>query len=202
MKLVKKLLEKKLLTITIIGFIFSAWAISYFIFQNYSQDNPIASASQEKTNFDLSAKESPIRLKIPVINVDSTIEYVGIDEDGTMGVPQGPSNVAWYNLGPRPGEVGSSVIAGHSGWKDGIPAIFDNLYKVSIGDKIYVEDNGGVTNTFIVREMKTYSPKEDALLVFNSSDDKAHLNLITCFGVWDTIRKDHSSRLVIFTDKE
>jgi len=202
MKLIKKLLEKKLLTITIIGFIFSAWAISYFIFQNYYQDNPIASASQEKTNFDLSAKESPIRLKIPIINVDSTIEYVGIDKDGTMGVPQGPSDVAWYNLGPRPGKVGSAVIAGHSGWKDGIPAVFDNLYKLSIGDKIYVEDNGGVTNTFIVREMKTYSPKEDALLIFNSSDNKAHLNLITCSGSWDTIGKDHSSRLVIFTDKE
>jgi LPXTG-site transpeptidase (sortase) family protein len=202
MKLIKKLLEKKLLTITIIGFIFSAWAISYFIFQNYYQDNPIASASQEKTNFDLSANESPIRLKIPVINVDSTIEYVGIDKDGTMGVPQGPSNVAWYNLGPRPGEVGSAVIAGHSGWKDGIPAAFDNLYKVSIGDKIYVEDNLGVTNTFIVRAMKTYNPNEDAFIVFNSSDNKAHLNLITCSGLWDKIEKDHSSRLVIFTDKE
>ncbi|MCX6753447.1 MAG: class F sortase [Candidatus Nomurabacteria bacterium] len=202
MKLIKKLLEKKLLTITIIGFIFSAWAISYFIFQNYYQDNPIASASQEKTNFDLSANESPIRLKIPVINVDSIIEYVGIDKDGTMGVPQGPSNVAWYNLGPRPGEVGSAVIAGHSGWKDGIPAAFDNLYKVSIGDKIYVEDNLGVTNTFIVRAMKTYNPNEDAFIVFNSSDNKAHLNLITCSGLWDKIEKDHSSRLVIFTDKE
>jgi LPXTG-site transpeptidase (sortase) family protein len=137
-----------------------------------------------------------------VINVDSTIEYVGIDKDGTMGVPQGPSNVAWYNLGPRPGEVGSAVISGHSGWSNGIPAAFDNLSKLSIGDKIYVEDNLGDTNTFVVRAIKTYNPNEDAFIVFNSSDNKAHLNLITCSGVWDKIGKDHSSRLVVFTEKE
>ena len=202
MKLVRKLLEKKVLTITIIGFIFSAWIVSYFIFQNSYQDSPTVSASQEKKDLDLSFKERPTRLKISVINVDSIIEDVGIDKDGTMGVPKGPLNVARYDLGPKPGEVGSAVIAGHSGWKDNISAVFDNLYKLSIGDTIYVEDNLGNTNTFIVRDMKTYNSKEDASLIFNSNDNKAHLNLITCSGVWDKIGKDHSSRLVIFTDKE
>lgn len=202
MKLVKKLLEKKLLAVTIIGFVCSAWAVSYFIFQNYHQDNPIASASQDKTNFDLSANESPIRLEIPVINVDSTIEYVGIDKDGAMGVPQGPSNVAWYNLGPRPGEVGSAVIDGHYGFKNGIPAVFDNLYKIKIGDKVNVLDNKGVITTFIVRKIAKYDPSADATQVFTSTDGKAHLNLITCTGTWNSVLQSHNSRLVVFTDKE
>jgi len=35
-----------------------------------------------------------------------------------------------------------------------------------------------------------------------SSDAKAHLNLITCEGVWDKVSKSYSKRLVVFTDRE
>ncbi|PIZ82226.1 MAG: class F sortase, partial [Parcubacteria group bacterium CG_4_10_14_0_2_um_filter_41_6] len=38
--------------------------------------------------------------------------------------------------------------------------------------------------------------------VFNSSDGKAHLNLITCTGVWNKEDNAFSERLVVFTDKE
>lgn len=37
--------------------------------------------------------------------------------------------------------------------------------------------------------------------VFTSTDGKAHLNLITCFGSWDTDAKQYTDRFVIFTDK-
>src|SRR3989344_283531 len=86
----------------------------------------------------------PVRLKIPSINVDANIEHVGTTPDGAMDVPKEPEDVAWFNLGPRPGETGSSVIAGHSGYKDNKPAIFDNLDKLQKGEKIYVEDEFGV----------------------------------------------------------
>ena len=55
----------------------------------------------------------PIRLKIPSIKVDAAIEYVGIAPDGNMDVPKGPDNVAWFEPGTRPGDVGSAVLAGH-----------------------------------------------------------------------------------------
>jgi len=69
----------------------------------------------------------PVRLKIPKINVDSAFEYVGLTPQGAMDVPKGPAEVGWFKLGTRPGEIGSAVVAGHSGWKNGIPAVFDNL---------------------------------------------------------------------------
>ena len=56
--------------------------------------------------------------------------------------------------------------------------------------------------TFIVREIQTYSKDEDVPEVFNSSDGKAHLNLITCTGVWNKEDNAFSERLVVFTDKE
>ncbi len=141
-------------------------------------------------------------LKIPKINVDAPVEDVGLTPQGAMDIPKGPNDVVWFNLGPRPGDVGSAVIAGHYGWKNEIPAVFDNLHKLEKGDRIYIKDEKGITMTFVVRELRTYGEDEDASLVFDSSDGGAHLNLITCQGVWNKNKKSYSNRLVVFTDKE
>lgn len=144
-----------------------------------------------------------LHLKIPNINVDADVESVGLTSQGTMGVPKGQTNAGWYNLGPRPGEIGTSVIDGHYGWwRNGKTGVFNNLYKLHKGDKLYIEDGKGEITTFVVRESRSYDPKADASDVFASSDGKAHLNLITCEGVWNKISKSYNKRLVVFTDKE
>jgi LPXTG-site transpeptidase (sortase) family protein len=144
----------------------------------------------------------PVRLAIPAINIDAAIEDVGLTPQGTMGVPAGPTSTAWFDLGPRPGENGSAVIAGHEGWKDGVRAIFDDLYKLRAGDKIYVESEQNTVITFVVRGAQTYDQDGNAENVFNSNDGKAHLNLITCEGTWNAVQKSYSNRLVVFADKE
>ncbi len=144
----------------------------------------------------------PVRLKIPEINIDSAIEYVGLTPQGAVGVPKDSANVAWLELGPRPGEAGDAVITGHYGWKNGKPSVFDNLYKLRKGDKVYIEDDKGVMISFVVRENQWYDPKADAPDVFGSNDGKPHLNLITCEGVWNEVSRTYSQRLVVFTDKE
>ena len=144
----------------------------------------------------------PIRLKIPSINIDAPIEQVDLAPDGSMDVPKAPPNAAWFNLGPRPGENGSAVIDGHFGWKNNIPAVFDHLNKLQKGDKIYIVDDKGVTITFVVRETRIFVEKDNTSTVFSSSDGKAHLNLITCEGIWNKVTKSYSGRLVVFADKE
>lgn len=142
----------------------------------------------------------PAHLRIPSINIDAPVESVGITLDGLMDVPQKPNDVAWFNLGPLPGEKGVAVIDGHSGYKNNKKAAFDNLTKLTIGSLIYVEDSYGTVSTFIVRKMQSYRPDQDATPVFSSSDTGIHLNLITCNGVWDPQQKSHSTRLVVFAD--
>ena len=144
----------------------------------------------------------PVRMTIPSINVDATIEYVGLTSNGAMAVPKGPNDVGWFELGPRPGDLGSAVIAGHDGWKNGIPAVFDNLSKLVAGDKIYVKDDTGATIIFVVRKVVIYGENDDASTIFDSNDGLAHLNLITCEGFWNATTQSYSSRLVVFTDKE
>ncbi len=148
------------------------------------------------------SSELPIRISIPKINVDADIEYLGLTSQGSMAVPAGPMDTAWFELGPYPGEDGSAVIAGHEGWKDGIRAVFDNLYQLQIGDKVYVEDKQGTITTFVVRRIETYDQSGNASDVFSSNDGKAHLNLITCEGTWNAAQKSYSNRLVVFTDRE
>lgn len=142
----------------------------------------------------------PTRLKIPKLNVDAAIEQIGLTSEGAVDVPTGPANAAWFNRGPRPGEIGSAVIDGHFGWKDGIPAVFDALHTLKKGDTLSVEDEEGVTRTFVVRELRFYDWDENAPDVFGVLDRKAHLNLITCKGAWDIGQQSYAERLVVFAD--
>lgn len=156
---------------------------------------PVAVAQQESVGL-------PVRLKIPEINVDATIEYVGLKANGEMDVPKDPADVAWLQIGNRPGDIGSAVIAGHYGrWKNGEGSVFDNLKKLNKGDQLYIEDDKGTTITFVVRENRSYEADADASNVFTSSDGKSHLNLVTCQD-WDEVSESYFKRLVIFTDKE
>ena len=145
----------------------------------------------------------PIRLIIPKIHVDTTLEQVGLTAQGAVGVPKVPMNAAWFDQSPHPGDTGSAIISGHFGlWKNGMAGVFNNLYTLQQGDKLYVRYDTGTTVTFVVREIKLYDPTANATDVFVSPDGKAHLNLITCEGAWDPISKSYSKRLVAFTDKE
>ncbi|HEY5589299.1 MAG TPA: class F sortase [Candidatus Paceibacterota bacterium] len=207
----KILSKSKLVAINFSGVVFVLMLFLYFFpyslnVVTYNQAE--GSSSSSKTNNAVFSKQIkvnsslPVRLKIPIIKVDSIVEYVGLTQDGAVDVPKGPNNSAWFDLSPRPGEIGSSIISGHSGWKNGIPAVFDNLYKLKIGDKIYIENDKKESITFVVRKIKRYNPKVDATDVFISKDGKSHLNLITCTGIWNIFSKSHSERLVVFADKE
>lgn len=180
--------------------VIASFILAYKI-QKPEQNNTKSIFTQEQEQ--INSVGLPVRLKIPTIEVDATVEQVGLTPGGAMDTPKGPDNVGWFNLGTRPGDEGSAVMAGHYGtWKNGKGSVFDNLHKLNKGDKIYIEDDKGATVAFVVRESRNYEPKADAVDVFSSDDEKAHLNLITCEGIWDKDSKSYSQRLVIFTDRE
>lgn len=196
----KKISKRIVITVISFGIILCAIFLFNFITKDSTSDSHTSLLTNDSS---LSPVVSlPLRLKIPRIGVDASIEYVGINEVGEMNTPDNPDDIAWYNLGPRPGEVGSSVLAGHYGWKNDIPAVFDDLGKLVLGDKIFVIDLQGATTTFIVRETRVYGKDDDASVVFDSKDGKIQLNLITCAGEWSEAENSRSNRLVVFTDRE
>lgn len=142
----------------------------------------------------------PVRLKIPIIGVDSAVEDAYITPDGRMDVPQGSRNVAWFALGPHPGQEGSAVIGGHFGISNGVKFVFYDLDKLKVGDKAYILDDGGNTLAFQVRRIQLFEREADATTVFTSSDGLAHLNIITCEGIWNQTNGLYPLRRVVFTD--
>ena len=142
----------------------------------------------------------PRRLVIPSINVDAPVIYVGLASDGTVDVPKGPQETAWFQLGPRPGQQGSAVITGHFGpWRNGAVSVFDNLDKLKVGDMIYIKDDTNNQLSFRVQESRIYQPDESPKEVFNNNDG-IYLNLITCNGEWLANQKTYTQRLVVFTE--
>ena len=142
----------------------------------------------------------PLQISIPSINVDTAIESVGLTPDGAVDIPKNPINAAWYDVSPLPGDIGNSIIDGHYGWKNNMPAAFDHLKSLKKGDKIYVKNSLGSTTIFVVTKVAVYDENNNDPAVFISTDGKAHLNLITCGGVWNKIKKSYSDRLVVFAD--
>lgn len=200
--LLKISLKRKIFIIAAAGFMLPA--ILLFPFALGDDNSTLLKAN---ANFSAEKKEIdshfPIRLTIPKIKVNAAIKYVGITANGEMGVPKGPSDVAWFEPGIIPGENGSAVIAGHYGhWKNGQGSVFDNLKKLKAGDKLYIKDAAGDTITFVMRESKIYNSNDEASDIFFSDDDASHLNLITCEGTWNKFSKSYSKRLVVFTDKK
>jgi len=196
--------KQELLLVVPLGLVFFIALFLNFSPEKSAQDSPVlvvedvaAASNQEQTSLGL-----PARLKISAIGVDSVVVPVGLTSDGAMDVPKDPAEVAWYSLGSRPGEIGSAVIAGHYDWIKNIPAVFNDLDQLSQGDKIFVEDESGVTSTFIVRDIRIYDKDQDASDVFVSADDQSHLNLITCAGSWNMEEEIYSDRLIVFADKE
>jgi LPXTG-site transpeptidase (sortase) family protein len=142
----------------------------------------------------------PVRLQIPAIGVDSAIEDALITADGRMDVPAGTVDVAWFALGPHPGDTGSAVIGGHYGIQNSVPFVFYKLDQLVIGNKIYIINDKGDTLTFVIRSIKSFDRNADTATVFTSDDGLAHLNLITCEGVWNQVNGSYPQRLVVFAD--
>ncbi|MFA5854191.1 MAG: class F sortase [Patescibacteria group bacterium] len=146
--------------------------------------------------------EQPARIRIPHIAVNAAIEHVALAKDGSMDIPKRPMNAAWYELGPRPGEIGSAVLAGHINWYNGARGVFRNLHKLKPGHTIQIQDTNGVVMVFVIKNIQVLPAETDATNVFHSEDGKAHLNIVTCGGVWDKRTKRYTKRLVVFADKQ
>jgi LPXTG-site transpeptidase (sortase) family protein len=144
---------------------------------------------------------TPVRLEIPKLGIDTSIEPVATDKNGNMGVPADYRDVAWYAPGVIPGDAGDAVISGHLDWVVNgklTPAVFTNLGSLKTGDKLEIVGQDGRTLDFSVNDSR--------LLAYNASPAKASLfasggparvTLITCAGTFDQRLHQYTQRLVV-----
>ncbi len=126
------------------------------------------------------------------------IEHVGLAPDGAMDVPRHYANTAWYQLGPRPGEPGNAVVAGHVDSAVAGRAVFWDLRRLAPGDAIVVVGDDGVERRFVVTGQEQYHRADFPLTRVFGPADGARLNLITCDGTFDQQRREYDQNLVVY----
>jgi sortase (surface protein transpeptidase) len=156
------------------------------------------------------------RMLIPKIGVDAPLSYKVVGTDGLPPNPNGPDDIAYYDLtawpgkGGAPGIGGNAVFAGHVDWgaQHGVgcknntvrppcQAVLWDLGKLAVGDEIRVNANGGsyryrVTANDVVNA--TTAPWEEIY----ASTAKETLTLITCTGVFTG---EYDKRVVVTAER-
>lgn len=139
----------------------------------------------------------PTILEIPRLDVYIHLGELGLDERGQLEAPEVPALPGWYADGPRPGEHGPAVIAGHVDSHRG-PAVFWRLPELEPGDDIVVHREDGSEATFVVDRLgrwpKSAFPTDE---VYRQADG-AELRLITCGGVFDEQAGRYLDNIVLF----
>lgn len=128
----------------------------------------------------------------------TTVVSVGVEPNGEMTIPP-PRDVGWYRLGPRPGEPGSAVLAGHIA-SQGIDGAFRHLDRLGEGDEIWVAFDDGTSLRFVVSH--TFQVDKDELPIDDlfARSGPPRVALITCGGSFDYDARSYEDNVVVVAD--
>jgi hypothetical protein len=162
---------------------------------------PFAGAGGTDTAFpSVDAQRSPpVHLDIPRIGLHTDVVPVGLNPDGTVGVPAlvPGAPAAWYRNLASPGDPGPAVLLGHVDTYRG-PAVFYRIHELRPGDAVEVKRADGRTIDFAVDSVRTYLKTEfPSEAVYGPSADPV-LRLLTCGGAFDRDRRTYLSNVVVF----
>jgi sortase (surface protein transpeptidase) len=142
----------------------------------------------------------PAFLVIPAIDVRTRLIKLGRTPQGTLQVPTSTSVAGWYTASPRPGEIGSAIIAGHIDSLAG-PGVFFRLRLLHPGNLVYVRQADGSLAVFRVYAERMYpKPSFPTQKVYGPQPD-AELHLITCGGLFDSATGHYMSNVVVYSSE-
>jgi sortase (surface protein transpeptidase) len=139
----------------------------------------------------------PVSLTVPAIGVRTRLVDLGLNRNGTLQVPASTAVAGWFTGSPRPGAIGSSVIAGHVDSRTG-PAVFFWLRTMRPGERIYVGRADGTLAVFTVTSVRMYPKDEFPTAAVYGPVPDAELRLITCGGIFDPSLGSYLSNVVVY----
>jgi len=139
----------------------------------------------------------PVSLSIPSIGVRTRLIHLGVNRDGTLQVPSSTAVAGWYTGSPRPGMVGSAIIAGHVDSRTG-PGIFFWLRTLRPGDRIYVGRADGTMAVFTVTRISKFAKDHFPTAAVYGPVPDSELRVITCGGIFDRSLGRYLSNVVVF----
>jgi Sortase domain len=154
---------------------------------------PIVAAPQRQS----AQVSQPVSLTIPAIGVQGNIIHLGLTSSGALQVPSSTAVAGWYTGSPRPGAVGSAVIAGHIDSKTG-PGIFFRLSALHPGDQVYVRRADGTLADFKVTVVREFAKDTFPTAAVYGAVPDSELRLITCGGTFDPQLGSYLSNTVVY----
>ncbi len=142
------------------------------------------------------AVAEPMRLRIPAIGVNTSLERLGRAADGTVETPERWEMAGWYAQGPRPGQAGPAVLLGHVDSRSG-PAVFYDLARLRPGDAVVVERADGTAARFrVTGRLQVAKSQFPSDLVYGASLQPS-LRLVTCGGTFDTATGHYRDNVIV-----
>jgi Sortase domain len=139
----------------------------------------------------------PVELIVPAIGIRTRLVHLGLTSSGALQVPATVHVAGWYDHGPRPGEPGPAIIAGHVDSVSG-PGIFYQLASLRPGDRAYVRRSDGTLVVFRVTAVRMYQKSRFPTTVVYGPAYGPQLRLITCGGTFDYARRSYLSNVVVY----
>ncbi|MBL7253523.1 class F sortase [Paractinoplanes lichenicola] len=145
------------------------------------------------------AGDEPARLRIPALQLDATVDAVGIDAaTGDFAVPPSVDQVGWYRYGPGfSARAGSIVIAGHVDSAAEGKGAFFRLGALKAGEPVTLTGADGKERAFEVVARERYRKTAIPLEKYFARDGAVRLTLITCGGPFDTKTGHYRDNVVI-----
>ena len=146
----------------------------------------------------------PARIAIPALGVDSPVNPVGLNPDGTVEVPApGPlyDQAAWYSGSVTPGQRGPSVILGHVDSAANGPSVFAELSRLRPLDEFTVTRADGRTVVFRVNSVQSYPKDAFPTAVVYGPTTRPEVRLITCGGAFDRAARSYVDNTVVFANQ-
>ena len=140
----------------------------------------------------------PVALSVDDGLIESAVVPVGLDgQTLEMTLPAEAGVVAWYQLGPTPGDAGSAVLAGHVDYNRQRGAFYQ-LRNVDLGARVRVRYDDGSDREFVVEARRHYAKDELPRDEIFRRDGSATLVLITCAGNFDRVTHSYDDNLVVY----
>jgi sortase (surface protein transpeptidase) len=141
----------------------------------------------------------PVRVEIPAIGVNAPVIRLGLNPDHTLQVPTNFGDTGWWSGGPRPGDPGAAVIAGHVDSHTG-PAVFFRIGDLRPRDTIIVDRRDGSRARFTVLGSEQYSKAHFPTARVYGRTRGATLRLITCSGTFDRASGHYLDNTVVYAN--
>lgn len=141
----------------------------------------------------------PTAVRIDALEVQASIEPVGLGDGGTLVIPPSPRDVGWFQGGTVPGEPGVALVTSHLDTRREGRGVFAGLVTLEERDVIVIGHADGSIQRWEVTGRTQHRKDElpDALALRTGPP---RLALVTCGGPFDAQARRYRDNVIVWAE--